>query len=365
MLPGEAAQATPMPPEPPRPLPRPSAALWTIGALALAIAAAAWFARRAGAGVAASSSTPALAPFPELEAALSALAGEAPAPGHARLSAALRRYLGRALGFPAVESTTREIERQLAARRLDAGAGRALGATPARSRPGQVRTPRVERRGARAPARRSARRRDRGRGPPAAGAGGRGGRRVNAWPSFADPLWLLAARRAALARLAAPPRAPATARSPSAACRARPAARWRLHLPFYCRLAALAALVLALARPQLGYAWEESTTEGIDIQIAIDTSGSMGAEDFKPNNRLEVAKRVMRDFVAKRTGGPHRPDHLRRHRAHPLAAHHRSPDARRADRLDRAQHGPGRHRDRRRARQRRRPAQGRAPRSPG
>ena len=119
VLPGEAAQATPMPPEPPRPLPRPAAALWTIGALALAIAAAAWFARRAGAGVEASASTPALAPFPELEAALSALAGEAPAPGHARLSAALRRYLGRALGFPAVESTTREIERQLAARRLD------------------------------------------------------------------------------------------------------------------------------------------------------------------------------------------------------------------------------------------------------
>ena len=120
VLPAEAAEATPMPPEPPRPLPRPVAALWTIGALAAAVAAAAWLARRAGAAAGAAAVAPALPPFPELEAALAALGGEAPAPGHARLSAALRRYLGRALGFPAVESTTREIERQLAARRLDA-----------------------------------------------------------------------------------------------------------------------------------------------------------------------------------------------------------------------------------------------------
>jgi Ca-activated chloride channel family protein len=59
---------------------------------------------------------------------------------------------------------------------------------------------------------------------------------------------------------------------------------------------------VALARPQLGYAWEESTTEGIDVQIALDVSGSMGAKDFEPRNRLEVAKRVVRDFVAGRTG---------------------------------------------------------------
>ena len=122
---------------------------------------------------------------------------------------------------------------------------------------------------------------------------------MNAWPAFADPLWLvlLAAlpwlvwrhhRRGGHGALT-------VSRLPR-----RTAARWRLHLPFYCRLAAFAALVLALARPQLGYAWEESTTEGIDIQIAIDTSGSMGAEDFKPRNRLEVAKQVMRDFVARR-----------------------------------------------------------------
>jgi Ca-activated chloride channel family protein len=77
---------------------------------------------------------------------------------------------------------------------------------------------------------------------------------------------------------------------------------WRLHLPFYARLAALACLVLALARPQLGYAWEESLTEGIDIQLVLDVSGSMGAEDFQPKDRLTVAKQVVRDFVAGRPG---------------------------------------------------------------
>lgn len=77
---------------------------------------------------------------------------------------------------------------------------------------------------------------------------------------------------------------------------------WRLHLPFYARLLGLACLVLALARPQLGYAWEESLTEGIDIQIVLDISGSMGAEDFQPKNRLMVAKQVVREFVEGRPG---------------------------------------------------------------
>jgi Ca-activated chloride channel homolog len=78
--------------------------------------------------------------------------------------------------------------------------------------------------------------------------------------------------------------------------------RWRLHIPFYTRLGALALLAVALARPQLGYTWEESLTEGIDIELALDVSGSMGGEDFQPDNRLTVAKRVLRDFVAGRTG---------------------------------------------------------------
>jgi len=122
---------------------------------------------------------------------------------------------------------------------------------------------------------------------------------MNDWPLLADPAWLLLL-------LALPPLvwlhhrrsghgALAVSRLP-----ARTAGGWRLHLPFYARLLGFTALALALARPQLGYAWEEATTEGIDIQLALDISGSMGAEDFQPSNRLEVAKRVARDFVAKR-----------------------------------------------------------------
>ncbi|HEY6324173.1 MAG TPA: VWA domain-containing protein [Thermoanaerobaculia bacterium] len=77
---------------------------------------------------------------------------------------------------------------------------------------------------------------------------------------------------------------------------------WRLHLPFYLRLAALGCLAVALARPQLGYAWEESLTEGIDIELVLDVSGSMAAEDFLPQNRLAVAKQVVKQFIAGRTG---------------------------------------------------------------
>src|SRR6202035_3684759 len=46
----------------------------------------------------------------------------------------------------------------------------------------------------------------------------------------------------------------------------------------------------------------ESLTEGIDIVIALDISGSMAAEDFQPQNRLAVAKDVVKEFVAARTG---------------------------------------------------------------
>lgn len=83
---------------------------------------------------------------------------------------------------------------------------------------------------------------------------------------------------------------------------AGPAGKWRLHLPFYLRLAAFTLLVVALARPQLGYTWERSLTEGIDIQIALDVSGSMGAEDFQPKDRLTVAKEVVNRFIDERTG---------------------------------------------------------------
>lgn len=116
VLPPDDAEAAPLPPEPPRRYPVPPAALWSIASLIAAIAAALWLARRRS-----RAGAPALAaaPLDELLAALAALPVEAPEPGHARLSAILRRYLGRALDFHAVESSTREVERALAARHLD------------------------------------------------------------------------------------------------------------------------------------------------------------------------------------------------------------------------------------------------------
>ncbi|MBU1101457.1 MAG: VWA domain-containing protein [Bacteroidetes bacterium] len=72
------------------------------------------------------------------------------------------------------------------------------------------------------------------------------------------------------------------------------------HLPFILRMIALTLLITALARPQTFSSGEDIYTEGIDIAMLLDISGSMLAEDFKPN-RLEAAKNVIDEFVAGRT----------------------------------------------------------------
>jgi Ca-activated chloride channel homolog len=69
------------------------------------------------------------------------------------------------------------------------------------------------------------------------------------------------------------------------------------HVPTALRLLGLALLALALARPQTWFHEEEVLTEGIDIVIALDVSGSMRTEDFRPKNRLIVAKDVVSKFV--------------------------------------------------------------------
>ena len=77
---------------------------------------------------------------------------------------------------------------------------------------------------------------------------------------------------------------------------------WRvylLHVPFVLRVAAITLLSIALARPQLTNRWSSESTEGIDIMMALDISGTMQAEDLKPN-RLEAAKQVASDFVIAR-----------------------------------------------------------------
>ena len=69
---------------------------------------------------------------------------------------------------------------------------------------------------------------------------------------------------------------------------------------FVLRNAALAALVLALARPRSTARVENVTSEGINIALAVDLSSSMLAEDFRPRNRLVVAKERLKEFIAAR-----------------------------------------------------------------
>ncbi len=77
-------------------------------------------------------------------------------------------------------------------------------------------------------------------------------------------------------------------------------AHWRW-VPTALRLAAGALLLVALARPQMGKAESRVFSEGIDIMLAVDVSGSMLAEDFTVNgaraSRLEAVKSVVRQFV--------------------------------------------------------------------
>lgn len=68
------------------------------------------------------------------------------------------------------------------------------------------------------------------------------------------------------------------------------------HYGIVLRILGLIALIIALARPQSAFSWQNSTTEGIDIVIATDISGSMLAEDLKPN-RLEAGKNIAIDFI--------------------------------------------------------------------
>jgi len=72
------------------------------------------------------------------------------------------------------------------------------------------------------------------------------------------------------------------------------------HSVFVLLLMSLSAMIAALARPQSSNSWQNVTTEGIDIVIALDISSSMLAMDFQPN-RLEAAKDVATQFISGRT----------------------------------------------------------------
>ena len=76
---------------------------------------------------------------------------------------------------------------------------------------------------------------------------------------------------------------------------------WLRPLPFVLRMAALVMFIIALARPVEITHEQETTTDGIDIVLSMDISGTMLARDFKPD-RLTAAKRLAAEFVSERRG---------------------------------------------------------------
>jgi Ca-activated chloride channel family protein len=78
--------------------------------------------------------------------------------------------------------------------------------------------------------------------------------------------------------------------------------RWYLReFLFALRLITLALLIIVIARPQSANEWEQVNSEGIDIVMCMDVSGSMQAMDFSPN-RLEASKKVASEFISGRQG---------------------------------------------------------------
>ncbi|MBQ2148727.1 MAG: VWA domain-containing protein [Bacteroidales bacterium] len=74
---------------------------------------------------------------------------------------------------------------------------------------------------------------------------------------------------------------------------------WSRHIPFILRMVALAALIVAIARPRSSENFEKVDTEGIDIVLTMDVSTSMLARDFKPD-RIGAAKDIAMEFIASR-----------------------------------------------------------------
>lgn len=71
------------------------------------------------------------------------------------------------------------------------------------------------------------------------------------------------------------------------------------HVVFALRMLAIACVIVILARPMTTDSWQKSSTEGVDVIVALDISGSMLSRDFSPN-RLEAAKTVAAQFIAGR-----------------------------------------------------------------
>jgi Ca-activated chloride channel family protein len=74
---------------------------------------------------------------------------------------------------------------------------------------------------------------------------------------------------------------------------------WLRPLPITLRIAAIALLIIAIARPIESEHNRKVSVNGIDIVLAVDISGSMLARDFEPN-RIEAAKQIASTFIADR-----------------------------------------------------------------
>lgn len=110
---------------------------------------------------------------------------------------------------------------------------------------------------------------------------------------LAIPLWWIWRRRH---------RAPAVVYSRvSVLARGPHAGRGIAVLLFVLRNVLIIAAIVALARPRSGARAENVTSQGINIVLTIDLSSSMLAQDFQPQNRLEVAKEVVKRFVTARS----------------------------------------------------------------
>ena len=121
---------------------------------------------------------------------------------------------------------------------------------------------------------------------------------------WATPLWFLALPVALLAPWLV--RGPRVRMASLRAMRVPATPRWMLAwLPQAAASLGLVLLTVGLARPQLVDRERVVESEGIDILLVLDTSGSMEAEDFhlgsRAANRLEVAKEVVARFVDGRT----------------------------------------------------------------
>ena len=126
---------------------------------------------------------------------------------------------------------------------------------------------------------------------------------------FADPYFLLLLPLALgyawlrWPRRARPPRAYVTFPwlAPFAGSIPDRRARW-VALPVALRAVGICLIVLALARPHTGGDVRDVKLRGRNIMLTLDVSSSMRAVDFRPHNRLHVAKNLLADFVARRDG---------------------------------------------------------------